>query len=148
VQSVAWRVVHPSQSFSRLRTSLARQPLAGRFHRAGDGVIYAWASSEAAYMSLSDLVGRHQPLNTVRETLRLPDLDIPHLESLWRRPEAAALRQDRSQLVTVMRHLDILAVVCDSDLCGKRSLYVINLLHPLFAGIELLESRAWTAARA
>lgn len=138
----AWRLVRPLQSFAY--SAAVASTTAGRYHEAGDRVVYGWSSSEMAFLSLLDLTGRHPPIQMVREKIRLPKLPskIVHLsnclESGVFHPQE--MRRNPSCLIRQMKRKELLGVWIHSELMPSEQVLVLNPDDPAFMEVTLLSA--------
>jgi hypothetical protein len=138
----AWRLVRPLQRFPVDR-SVPGAVTQGRCHQADDQVIYAWSSSELAFMSLRRLVGAHAPAQLIREKLQLPfqSSQILELEELQERGELEPGPQALRGVAGLCRRLHLLGVWVPSDLMPSEHVLVLNPGHSDFHEVRLICSR-------
>lgn len=127
----AWRTVHPTQSWNRAATEPATYD--GPFHRAGERVVYAWGQSELAAMAVAYLCAGIDPDEMLWEKLKLPSkgpiLDLASSDSV------------SPDLLLHLRQHDLLGAWVPTSLSTDGMALVMNPAHPLFAQIEVMDSR-------
>lgn len=141
ISRYAWRLVRPLQSFAY--SSVISSSLPGKYHDAGDRVIYGWSSSEIAFMSLLTLTGSHPPLQLIREKIQLPLLP-GKIASLTACLTNGILRQadlsPLSGLSGVMKREGLLGVWVKSEIMPSEHVLVLNPDAPAFSDITVLSS--------
>lgn len=137
----AWRLVRPMQSFAYC--SVISSSLAGKYHDAGDRVIYGWSSSEMAFMSLLNLTGSHPPTQLIREKILLP-LSPSRIASLSTCLTNGTIRRadlsPPSRLAGVMKREGLLGVWVKSALMPSEHILVLNPDAPTFADVTVLST--------
>ncbi len=141
ISRYAWRLVRPLQSFAY--SSVLSSSLPGRYHGAGDRVIYGWSSSEIAFMSLLSLAGTHPPTQLIREKIQLPVLP-GKIASLATYLANGTIRQSdlspSSGLSGVMKREDLLGVWVNSELMPTEHVLVLNPDAAGFSEVAVLSS--------
>lgn len=137
----AWRLVRPLQSFAY--GSVISSMAGGKYHEAGDRVMYGWSSSEMAFMSMLIATGGHAPLQLVREKLRLPPT-AGRIESLSACLASGAIPAAEvdplSQLCGAMKRRGLLGVWVESELMPSEHVLVLNPDAPSFAEVSVASS--------
>lgn len=137
----AWRLVRPLQGLAY--ASVIPSSLPGRYHEAGECVVYGWSSSEMAFLSLLDLTGPHPPLQLVREKLQLPTrsgrietLAVLQADGSLGRADA----EPPSRLLGAMKRKGLLGVWVPAGLMPSEHILVLNPDAPAFADVALLHA--------
>lgn len=133
---LAWRTVHPTQSWARAAAEPATYD--GPFHRAGERVVYAWSQSELAAMCGALLCAGIDPEEMLWEKLQLPNegqiVDLAGSESV------------SPDLLMQLCQRDLLGAWVPTSLSADGMALVVNPTHPLFPQITVLDSRFITRA--
>lgn len=141
----AWRLVHPMLSFGA--ASLTPRSVPGKYHQAGDRVLYGWSSSEVAFMSMHEIAGAHAPRQLLREKIRLPIysnqiLTITDCVSVGMM-SASDVSAPRS-LVALMRRHELLGVWAESAVQAGEYVLVLNGSHPDVERVGVVRSQMLT----
>jgi len=135
VKNTAWRLVHPVYALGK--ASREHVFADGRFHYAGDQIIYAWETAELASLAVAELTGGITPRVMLREKLIFPD--DAQLNVLTSR--RFILRVGAQDTLRHMRQRNILSLWIPSELYASQRLVVIDPLHKAFDQILVGDSR-------
>ncbi len=141
-QYTAWRLVRPLQRLDY--GGILASASAGKYHNAGDRVVYAWSSSEMAFLSLADLAGSSQPSELIRERLALP-LTPGKIVTLAEcitsglfKPDALIPTRNWSRLV---KQHGLLGMWVESELMPSESVLILNPDDAEFSSIAVTGTR-------